>query len=306
MDPVIPPVSRALLEKELTPDRFVKNTKNSNNQIFIVDHENAPNVMEEIGRLREITFRLAGGGTGKPIDIDEFDVMENPFYQLLVWDPAAREIVGGYRFITGARSPVNADFQVNTPTAELFRFSEKFAREYWPKTIELGRSFVQPAYQPSNDMRKGLFSLDNIWDGLGALITQHPDVEYFFGKITMYPHYNQYARDLILCFLATFFPDPDQLVVPITPLPYWHDARELSAHFTGATYEENYKILVQEVRKRNENIPPLVNSYMNLSSTMRTFGTAANPGFGVVEETGIMIRIEDIYYNKKERHLGIQ
>lgn len=307
MDQIIPPVDVKLLEQELTGDRFVKNTRNGNNQIYIVDYHNAPNTMLEIGRLRELTFRDAGGGTGKSADIDEFDTMEKSFFkQLLVWNPREKKIVGGYRFIHGVHTEPDHEFQVLTPTAELFRFSREFTENYWPKTIELGRSYVQPAYQPLNDLRKGMFALDNIWDGLGAIITLNPDVEYFFGKITMYTSFNRFARDLILYFLNKYFPDPDKLVYPIEPLPYWHKEEELAAVFTGESYDENNKILNLEVRKTKENIPPLVNAYMNLTSTMRTFGTADNPGFGSVEETGILITIDDIYDFKKERHLTIQ
>jgi hypothetical protein len=306
METIIPPVDIRLLEQELTPDRFVKNTRTGNNQIFIVSYYNAPNVMTEIGRLRELTFRTAGGGTGKSADIDEFDLMENPFQQLLVWNPREKEIIGGYRFIFGSDSPPDENFQVNTPTAELFHFSEEFSIHYWPWTIELGRSYVQPAYQPLTDMRKGMFSLDNIWDGLGAIIQLNPQMEHFFGKITMYTSFDRFARDLILFFLNKYFPDRKRLVSPIIPLPFWHPVEALSKVFTGSSYDEDYKILNQEVRKYSENIPPLVNAYMNLSSTMKTFGTANNPGFGSVEETGIMITISDIYDYKKERHLTMQ
>ena len=306
MENIIPPVNTQLLEQELTPERFVKNTRNGNNQIFIVDYHNAPNVVMEIGRLRELTFRSAGGGTGKSVDIDEFDTMEVPFQQLLVWNPRDKDMLGGYRFINGSNSPPDKDYQIFTPTAELFRFSKEFAMNYWPKTIELGRSFVQPAYQPLNDLRKGMFSLDNIWDGLGAIITLNPDIEYYFGKITMYKSFNQYARDLILFFLHKYFPDPDRLVYPIVPLTYWHKQDDLAKVFTGSGYDEDNKILTQEVRKCKENIPPLVNAYMSLTSTMKMFGTADNPGFGSVEETGILVTIKDIYDFKKERHLTIQ
>ncbi len=304
METIIDPIDRRLLISELKQEYFVKPTQSGNNGIYIVDAHTSPHLMQEIGRLRELTFRAAGGGTGKACDVDEFDLMDPPFRQLIVWDPDALQIVGGYRFLKGsARKPGNAG-SVITPTAELFSFSEQFLKEYWPYTIELGRSFVQPAYQPSNDARRGMFALDNIWNGLGAIIIQNPDVLYFFGKITMYTQFNPYARDLILSFLGKFFPDPDKLVRPLDPLPLRHDAAVLEACFNAATYEENYKILVQEVRRHNENIPPLVNAYMNLSSTMKTFGTANNPHFGNVEETGILVTIADIYPSKKERHLA--
>jgi hypothetical protein len=303
MQPLIEPIDRSLLEQELTPDKFVRHTNNGNNEIYIVTFHNAPWVTHEIGRLREITFRDAGGGTGKDCDLDEFDTAEEPFQQLLVWNPRDKEIIGGYRFIHGNKLKIHDDNKVDTPTAELFRFSPRFIRDYLPYTIELGRSYVQPAYQPTIDIRKGMYSLDNIWNGLGAIMIQHPDIKYFFGKITMYPHFNIEARDLILFFMKKYFGDKENLVSPIKPLIQNTDPEMLESVFTGGDYDKDYKILVQQVRHLHENIPPLVNAYMNLSSTMLCFGTSLNPGFGDVEETGILVTIDDIYDFKKERHL---
>jgi len=304
MQPIIEPIDRLLLERELTPDKFVRNTNNGNNEIYIVTWHNAPEVTREIGRLREITFRDAGGGTGKDCDLDEFDTAEVPFQQLLVWNPREKEIIGGYRFIHGNTLKVHPDNTVDTPTAELFKFSLRFIRDYLPCTIELGRSYVQPIYQPTIDIRKGMYSLDNIWNGLGAIALNHPEVKYFFGKITMYPHYNIEARDMILYFMQKYFADKEDLVTPIHALRLMSDLNKQEALFDGGSYDKDYKILVQQVRHRGENIPPLVNAYMNLSSTMLCFGTALNPGFGNVEETGILVTIDDIYEFKKERHFS--
>jgi len=302
MEPIIDPVDRSLLERELTKDKFVRNTNNGNNEIYIVTWHNAPQVTREIGRLREITFRDAGGGTGKDCDLDEFDMAEEPFQQLLVWNPRDKEIIGGYRFIHGSRLKIHPDNKVDTPTAELFSFSERFITDYLPYTIELGRSYVQPAYQPTIDIRKGMYSLDNIWNGLGAIALQNTDIKYFFGKITMYAHFNIEARDMILFFMKKYFGDRNNLVKPINPLVQKIDVKFLESIFIGGDYDKDYKILIQHVRHLHENIPPLVNAYMNLSSTMLCFGTSLNPGFGDVEETGILVTIDDIYDFKKERH----
>jgi hypothetical protein len=306
MKDIIEAVDRNLLEKELTPDKFVKQTNSGNNEIYIVSYLNAPNVTREIGRLREITFRDAGGGTGLDCDLDEFDTNpENPFKQLLVWDPVEREIIGGYRFIHGKTLTRNSNGRINTPTSELFQLSEKFISDFLPATIELGRSFVQPLYQPTVNLRRGMYALDNIWNGLGAILIQNPDVKYYFGKITMYPHYNAEARDMILYFLRKYFGDKKHLVFPYEPMKINMPESVLSELFIGGSYEPDYKILVQSVRQRFENIPPLVNAYMNLSSTMLYFGTSLNPGFGQVEESGILVTLDDVYDFKKERHLSM-
>jgi hypothetical protein len=301
---IIPPVKRELLEAELTADRFVRKTNNGSNLIYIFDGNDAPNLMREVGRLRELTFRQAGGGTGKELDVDKYDLAEKPYHQLLVWSPAEREVVGGYRFIKCDEAATDEQGNYQLATSGLFSFSEKFRKDYFSKTIELGRSFVQPKFQPGTDSRKGLFSLDNIWDGLGAIVLEYPSVEYYFGKVTMYLHFNQKARDLILYFLRHYFQDKENLMQPIQPLPFYTPIEEMEPHFRGLDFKEAFKVLNTNVRALGENIPPLMNIYMNLSPTMKSFGTALNRSFGEVEETAILVKIADIYEAKKERHMA--
>ncbi|MBU1901882.1 GNAT family N-acetyltransferase, partial [Patescibacteria group bacterium] len=260
--------------------------------------------MREIGRLRELTFRVAGGGTGKDCDIDGYDIDEVPYLQLIVWNPEEKEITGGYRFQIGRNLMKNADGKFKVATAGLFHLSEKFEREFLPYTIELGRSFVQPLYQLAHGSRRGIYSLDNLWDGLGALIADNPDMKYFYGKMTMYPHFNQLARDYLLVFFDKYFPDPDSLFRPIIGIGLHNDEKMVQEPFVGISdYKEAHKVLSLLVRNTGEVIPPLVNAYMNLSPSMRTFGTAINEHFGKVEETGLMVTISHIYEYKKKRHI---
>ncbi|OFY19989.1 MAG: hemolysin [Bacteroidetes bacterium GWF2_33_38] len=303
MQQIIPAVPRELIEKELNKDTFLRFSNFGNKELYSVSFHDSPNTMREIGRLREITFRNAGGGTGKEMDIDEYDTAENPYRQLIVWDSEVKEILGGYRYILCKNAPIDKNGNVKLATSGLLKYSEKFVREYLPSVIELGRSFVRSDYQSTSNERKNLFVLDNLWDGLGALIVKNPDIHYLFGKVTMYTSYNQKARDFILYFLKTFFPDKDKLITPYNPLGLHSDEAELKAVFTGLNYAENYKILSAKVREYGENIPPLINSYMNLSSTMMTFGTSLNKTFGDVEETGILVNINDMLPSKTERHI---
>jgi hypothetical protein len=299
MKPIIAPIDKNLIEKELTIKKFLRYTNNGGNLLYILNHADSPNTMLEIGRLREIAFRMAGGGTGESVDIDEFDVSKEHCYsQLIVWNPKEREILGGYRYIACSDISVS-----NLTISELFSLSDKFVKDYLPKTIELGRAFIQPNYQTTKFRGKGLYALDNLWDGLGALILRHPEMNYFLGKVTMYGTFNTEARDILLYFLRKHFSDRENLVTPIEPLKTNPDLEKLDKLFTGDTYKDDYKILVKEVRSFGENIPPLINSYMNLSPSMKVFGTAINRGFGNVEETGILIKIGDIYAEKIARHV---
>lgn len=300
---IIPPVPLADLKKELTRDKFIRRTNHGGNFIYCITAHDSPNVMQEIGRLRELTFRSSGGGTGMEVDIDEFDTCQSPYKQLIVWNPKRKEIVGGYRFILGSEAVYDANGKIKLATSHLFNFSDKFMKEYMPYTIELGRSFIQPNYQSTGADRRGIFALDNIWDGLGSLTVIYPQMKYFFGKVTMYPDFNRQARDLILFFLNKYFRDTEDLITPIYPLKIETPIEELEKVFTSDNYLENYKILSQKVRALGETIPPLINSYMNLSPTMKVFGTALNDEFGNVEETGLIITIKDIYAVKKDRHI---
>ena len=301
---IIKPVDKELLKKELTPERQLRMTNKSHNEIYIVDAHNAPNVLQEIGRLREIVFREAGGGTGKSVDLDEFDTCENCYKQLIVWNPEEEEIIGGYRYLLGSDVEFDSNGQPILATSHMFHFSEKFIKDYLPWTIELGRSFVSLEYQNTNkNGSKSLFALDNLWDGLGALTVIQPDVKYFFGKMTMYPSYIRKGRDMILYFLKKHFDDKERLIVPMKPLVIEADPNDLEKLFCEESFKEDYRILNREIRKLGYNIPPLVNAYMSLSPTMKLFGTAINYGFGDVEETGILIAVDEILEQKRVRHI---
>lgn len=300
---IIQPIAKELLLSELTPDKQLRTTNKSNNEIYIITAHNAPNVMQEIGRLREIAFREAGGGTGKSADIDEFDTCENCYKQLIVWNPEAKEIIGGYRYLMGDEWQYDENGQPILATSHMFRFSEKFIKEYAPYTIELGRSWVTVEYQSSKMGSKSLFALDNLWDGLGALTVINPKMRYYFGKMTMYPSYIRFGRDLILYFLKKHFDDKDGLIYPTKPLELETPVEDLAQVFCGRDFKEDYRILNGGIRALGFNIPPLVNAYMNLSPTMKLFGTAINYGFGDVEETGILIAVDEILESKRKRHI---
>lgn len=300
---IIQPIAKEVLKSELTPDRQLRMTNKSHNEIYVITAHNAPNVMKEIGRLREIAFREAGGGTGKSMDIDEFDTCDNCYKQLIVWNPEAEEIIGGYRYLLGTDWEYDEKGQPILATSHMFHFSDRFIKEYAPWTIELGRSFVSLPYQSSRMGAKSLFALDNLWDGLGALTVIKPNVKYFFGKMTMYPSYIRKGRDMILYFLKKHFDDKDKLIIPMKPLELETDPKELDSLFGGTSFKDDYRVLNGEIRKLGYNIPPLVNAYMSLSPTMKLFGTAINYGFGDVEETGILIAVDEILEEKRVRHI---
>jgi hypothetical protein len=303
MKEIIQPIDKSLIIQELKSIGPIRLTRKGNNEIYLLNAHNAPNVLQEIGRLREVTFRASGGGTGEEVDLDEYDTGAHCYQQLIVWSVEDEEIIGGYRYIRCADA-IDENGEIHLSTTHYFDFSPAFVNDYLPYTIELGRSWVQPNFQPSVNPRKGLFALDNIWDGLGALIRFNPDIRYFFGKVTMYPNYNVDCRDFLLHFMHHYFPDKEQLMRPFHPLKQDYDKEYIEGQLEGLDFKDGFKVLNGHIRDRGEFIPPLVNIYMNLSPTMKTFGTAVNPDFGNVEETGILVTIADIFEDKKERHLN--
>jgi hypothetical protein len=301
---IIPPIDRKLIESELNEDRYVRDTNKGGNKIYIINHHNSPHTMREIGRLREESFRYAGGGTGEEVDIDSYDTCERCYEQLIVYSPEDREIIGGYRFILGSKALNSETGKYELSTAHYFTFTDLMKKEYLSNAIELGRSWVQPNYQPSINPRKGLFSLMNIWDGLGSLIVRYPSNKYFFGKVTMYTSYNTEARDILLSFMAHYFPSRPDLCEPKKEYAAPHDETIFNKEFdTSLSFKEGFKLLHKLLKERGEWIPPLINIYMNLSSSMITFGTASNPDFGDVEETGVLVTIADILPEITERHI---
>ncbi len=304
MKEIIAPVDRIIIKQELSRDRFLRPTNKAHNEIYIVDAHNSPNVMREIGRLRELSFRTGGGGTGEEIDIDEYDFLEKPYQQLIVWDPQAEEIVGGYRFLNGPDVDMTADGQPNFVMSHLFDFNQKFITDYLPYTIELGRAFVQPDYQTSKMGIKSLFALDNLWDGLGALVHSTKGAKYFIGKVTIYNSYPVEARELIYSYMFKYFSDTEQLIVPKLPVIISDKTKAQATEiFTGKDLNADYKILQKAIRAEGETIPPLFNAYIGLSDTMKMFGTTFDADFGSVYETGIMVKMDDLLEVKRKRYI---
>lgn len=297
MEELIEPVELKKIEKELTADKIVRPTQNGSNILYIVTAQDSPNVLREIGRLRELSFRNAGGGTGKAMDLDEDDYAEDGYKQLIVWDPENRRIIGGYRYIVSTE-----EHPKHFSTEHYFHFSEKFRKEYLPYTIELGRSFVQPCYQGRSGGMKSIYALDNLWDGLGSIAVMNPNTKYYFGKVTMYETYDNLARLYLFYFFKKYFSDNEGLVTPLAKKVYKVKGIEKIKDLFVGDYDHDYKILITKLKECGENIPPLISAYMKLSPSMKLFGTVVNDDFGSVHETGMLVTIKDIYKDKYTRY----
>ena len=195
-------------------------------------------------------------------------------------------------------------------SAHMFEFTKKFLRDFLPYTLELGRSFVSVEYQSSKAGSKSLYALDNLFDGIAALGVLYKDrVKFFFGKMTIYPEYNTEAREMVMYFLRKYFGEKADLI-KIRKEVKVNNPRRFNKLFNGKDYKEDYKILKTEVLKLGKtevlklgvSIPPLVNTYMNLSPSMIYFGTGINDEFADVLDSGILIAFEELYPEKIDRH----
>lgn len=300
--PIIPPVDKELLKAELTHQTHLRSTNRGGNELYVVGPD-SQHVIREIGRLREIAFRADGGGTGEPLDIDKFDT--NPAYgyrQLVLWDPDAEEIIGGYRFCVCDDAVFNREGQPILTSSHMFEFSKKFLKHYLPYTLELGRSFVSVQYQSSKAGAKSLYALDNLFDGIAAIgVLYKKRIKYFFGKATIYREYPAEAREVIMCFLRKYFGKGSRLI-RIRKEVKVENASRYNKLFKGLDFKEAYRVLKAEVQNQGVFIPPLINTYMNLSPTMIYFGTGINDEFGDIYDSGILVSFKDLYPEKRKRH----
>lgn len=307
MEKIIDPIPVEILKQELTPDKKLTDTNKGHNELYIVTWQDSPNVTTEIGRLRELTFRTAGGSTGNAIDLDEYDKMDNPYKQLVVWDPDSEAILGGYRFLLGFEATFDENGQPILASAHQFTFSEKYIKEYLPHVVELGRLFVAPEYQSSKAGAKCIFALDNLWDGLAAIIMRNPSILYYFGKATIYPSYDKISRDLIYYYLWKHFTDEQKLLRP------WDEANVMPETptelmdliLTSDDVQEDYKLLRNAVRRRGTSIPPNLNAFITVTPNLLMCGTAINRPMHNIEDTALLIPFDEIYYDKKARHVGV-
>ena len=302
MQPIIPHVETKILLQELE-GHLLRPSNKANNLIYDITAHECPNVMREIARLREISYRDGGGATGLEMDIDDMDTMPRPYHQLIVWDPVNQQIIGGYRYLLGSDAELRpnelGEMQPYITSAHLFHYSERFIREYLPNTIEFGRAFVQPMYQKREMGVKALFALDNIWDGIGAIMHNNPQLRWMIGKVTIYPDYNATARELIYNYLERFHKGEKGLFEPYNLLPL----QQIETPFTGTDPQENYHILQHAVREQGTVIPPMFSAYLNITNELQFFGNAVNDELSNVFETGIMVDLDTVYQEKKERYI---
>jgi len=303
VEEIIKPISKEILINELKIALFLRPTRVGNNEVYIFSSEQCPNLMQEVGRLRELTFREAGAGFGKEVDIDDYDICEHRCKQLIVWDPIKKEIVGGYRF--------NLFYDLknknlnDTPLSNksFYNVSNKFVSDYIPYLVELSRAFIQPMFQPKYAGRRAAFSLDNIWDGLGALVIKYPFLKYYFGRLTFFSNYNATVRDSIFYFFQKHLKGDTSLLQAKRPLSLDTPISYIKKKINMSDIKEDYKSLQLIAKEHNAVIPPLMKSYYNASSSLKVFDPVFDSYFGSSYAAAIIVTIKDIYPSYVKRYI---
>ena len=293
VETVAPPENRVLLRQELARAEPLGETRDGK-RIFLCRMDEAPCVMREIGRLREHTFRTVGEGTGQPRDIDRFD---RYYEQLVLWDENDMEIVGAYR-LADARAVIERAGVEGLYSSTLFAYGPRIV-ERFREGLEMGRSFVQPAYQTRH-------SLDYLWFGIGAYVQRRPHIRYLFGPASISRFYSREATARLVYYYGTHFSGAQLDVSPRNPFVIPDDVRaRLQAEFTGVDPEEDLKSLRENLASAGLPLPTLYKHYSQATSPDGVAFTAFNidPAFGDCVDSFVIADLHKLTPRKRQRYL---
>ncbi|TQV88196.1 lysophospholipid acyltransferase family protein [Aliikangiella coralliicola] len=246
--PIAHPQPRRLLKTELENCPLLSTTKDGK-QIFLLENAKDTSLLSEIGRLREISFRAVGEGTGLRVDIDEFDTL---YQHIVLWDPKVLEIVGAYRVIQTKEIPLEKIY-----SSTLFDYQLAFV-DIKKRGLELGRSFVQPKYW-------GKRSLDYLWYGIGAYLTRHPEVRYLFGPVSISAEYSKSLMEWLVYFYGNFYPTKEDYATAKNPFhPTADSAVALEQTFENCNLRDSFKQLKYQLKSFNKTVPTLLKQYTEL------------------------------------------
>jgi putative hemolysin len=292
------PENRQELKKELKKCKLLGTTKDDK-RIYLYDGEDKNSiVVNEIGRLRELSFRKVGEGVNKKRDIDKYD---RYYKHIVLWDNEDLEIVGAYR-IGETKNIVEKFGKEALYASTLFDFNENFDK-YLNDSIELGRSFVQPKYWGSR-------ALDYLWQGIGAYLRNNPEVKYLFGPVSMSATYSKVAKDMILHFYDMNFHDEEKLVNAKIPYNFNSDERlinNLDSELNSDDYKENFRTLKKALAAINANVPTLYKQYADLCEEggIKFCAYNVDPDFSNCVDSFILVEIDKMKEAQKKRYIQL-
>jgi putative hemolysin len=291
---IIHPVNRKKIRDELKESELIGATQDGK-QIYLFDYQPNSAVIREIGRLRELSFRQVQEGTGKSIDIDDYD---RYYRHLVLWDDNDLEIVGTYRIGEGARILAQHGVE-GFYTHSLFQLQGGMV-SYLEKSIELGRSFIQPRYW-------GKRSLDYLWFGIGAYLKKHPEIEYMLGPVTLSASYPEDAKREIVSFYNTLFGYHQELVNP--RLPYRYQASDRYEDYRQVDSESGYKAAYGQLKSYLDTlgvrVPTLFKQYVEVCEPggCEFLGFNVDPDFSNCIDAMILVHVDAVLPKKRERYI---
>jgi putative hemolysin len=292
---VIHPAKSKLIRKELKQSQLI-GTTDDNKQIYLFDYQPNSSVMREIGRLRELSFRAVMEGTGNALDIDAYD---RYYRHLILWDEEELDIVGAYR-IGETANIIKERGLSGLYTHSLFEFDDALL-PYLEKSIELGRSFVQPRYW-------GRRSLDYLWFGLGAYLRQNPHIKYAFGPLSLSASYPEQAQQVIASFYSTLFRSETELARPKAPFEF--QQADLFSDFDSITSDDEYKqaftLLKEQLDDMGVRLPTLYKQYVEICHPggCQFLGFSVDADFSDCIDAMILVHLDAIKEKRRERYIG--
>lgn len=291
---VIHPVSARQLRSQIYNNDFIGQTTDGK-KIFLVEYEKSKDIIREIARLRELTFRKVGEGTGTKKDSDKFDKY---YKHIVLWDDNQLEIVGSYRLADGKSvlTKFNSD---GFYTSTLFKFNESFVPLLF-SAVELGRSFVQSKYWNS-------LALDYLWQGIGKYLSVNPHIRYLFGPVSLSNNYSTEAKELIVYFFSKWFPPKRNFITPLNPFELSKSSVEkLNKIFNSDDYQKELVLLKNMLNNYGFTIPVLYKQYADLClpGGVQFLGFNIDLNFSNCIDALILVDLQYLKENKKRRYLN--
>lgn len=288
------PVARQDIRTELKLGERI-GTTSDNKHIYLVEHDNALNLLNEIGRLREYTFRKVGEGSGKAKDLDEYD---RYYHHLVLWDDEALEVVGAYR-IGECGWILSWLGREGLYLSNLCDINEKFD-PVLEDAIELGRSFVQPKYW-------GTRALDYLWQGIGAYLSHNPHIKYMIGPVSISGSYPKHAQEALVYFYTCYFGSDHTYLKAKSPYHLSDFVKEeFGQLFCGNDYNEDFRVLKDYLKTFDVAVPTLFKQYSELCEE----GGAKFVDFGIDADFNncidgyMLVEIAKIKAAKRQRYIN--
>ncbi len=294
--PIAPPEPRRRLVAELSKSTRLSDIRDGK-QLFLVDYAFNSSVIRELGRLRELCFREIGEGVQAPRDLDKFD---KTYRHIVLWDHTQREIAGAYRLgevqklvTTGTDGRFDAS---NLYTHELFDYGANF-NTVFPRSIELGRSFIQTHYRDA-------YSLDLLWQGIGAYLVMHPKVRYLFGAVSLSNDYPNLAKHEIVAFYQHFYQPTEKSMWATAKQPFFTN-RSVQESYRAQNLRQAQRCLIRSLTRQCVGLPPLYKHYSNLctSGGVNFIDFGVDPSFGDCIDALVLIDMNRLKQNRRKRYL---